>query len=301
MRLSYELFAITGGIKYMDAFEKAFLNAYLAGVFEDGKWGAFFIRASGRHWSADRQVETKYQHCCVNQVPRGFANTAESIMTMCGDDYYINLYLQSRIRFGNTTFRISAGYTDYGKVLITVRGAEVGSKLYLRIPEWSANTEVIVGETSIKAEHGKYVCVELTKTDMIVRVVFDMTPEVIDLKDRFNELDADDYHVRRWIDERNGLCDRSMMLKHPMSIVRCGPVMLARSKRFGSGDEMFSGETVSGKTCECSVQPIRHDRLLCGYRVEIRTEEKTYNYIMCDFASAGNRDSEDVKFFTIYV
>ena len=97
------------------------------------------------------------------------------------------------------------------------------------------------------------------------------------------------------------------MLSHPMAVIRRGPVMLARSKRLGptadgcSMEEMFSGVTVYGKHASCTAAVIRHDRLLVACRVKLTTAEGTHEYVMCDYASAANRDSEDPKFFTMYV
>ena len=97
------------------------------------------------------------------------------------------------------------------------------------------------------------------------------------------------------------------MLSHPMAVIRRGPVMLARSKRLGptadgcSQEELFSGVTVYGKNASCTAAVIRHDRLLVACRVKLTTAEGTHEYVMCDYASAANRDSEDPKFFSMYV
>jgi DUF1680 family protein len=126
MRLSLELFSITADTKYIKVVEKAFLNAFLAGIYEDGKWGAFFVRSSGRHFEAFRQCDTKYQHCCLNNAGRGFTNMAQSIVTECDGKYYINSYIQSQIQHGDTLIRIGKGYADNGSVAVTVRGMNPG-------------------------------------------------------------------------------------------------------------------------------------------------------------------------------
>ena len=131
--------------------------------------------------------------------------------------------------------------------------------------------------------------------------------EIIDFKgdtaSLFGALDGRDYHVNRWCDAGVGMCDRTQMMPHPMSVIRRGPVMLARSKRMGATEEeMFSGETVWGKERTVSVQPIRHDRFLSAVRVTVSCKlGKTYVYDMCDAASAANRDLEEVRFFTMYI
>ena len=207
------------------------------------------------------------------------------------------------------SIRVSGGYTDKGVVMLTVRGAEAGTKLQLRMPAWSASTEITVigGESRSSTARGGYETVILSGEDQVIRLRFDMTPEIIDFKgdtaSLFGALDGRDYHVNRWCDAGVGMCDRTQMMPHPMSVIRRGPVMLARSKRMGATEEeMFSGETVWGKERTVSVQPIRHDRFLSAVRLTVSCKlGKTYVYDMCDAASAANRDLEEVRFFTMYI
>ena len=78
--------------------------------------------------------------------------------------------------------------------------------------------------------------------------------------------------------------------------------MLAKSKRVGCTEaDMFSGETVFGKERTCTARTIRHDRLLTACRVKLTCGGKETEYVMCDYASAANRDLEDAWFFTMYV
>lgn len=305
MRLSHELFCLTGEVKYMEAFERAYLNAFLAGIYEDGRSGAFFVRSVGRHQTAEWQVETKYQHCCVNNVARGFVNAAESVVMESDEGYYINMYTPARVRFGGTTFRVGGKYVDNGTPVITVRGAEAGKKLFLRIPVWSKKTTItVVGEEVYEtAQAGTYFALTLSGKDQVVRIAFDMTPEVIDFAGEFcADLPAEDYHIQRWCDSRGGLCDRTVMTKQPISVIRRGPVMLARSKRNGcSEEEMFGGETVFGKERSVAAQTIYHNTMLTLCRVTITCPDKEYHYVMCDYASAANRDLDDPRFFTMYV
>ena len=109
-------------------------------------------------------------------------------------------------------------------------------------------------------------------------------------------------HRSRWVDSADGLCNVEQMLKQPKAVIRRGPVMLARSKRFGStSEEMFSSETVFGQERTCTAKVIRHDRLLTGCRVTLTYGGQAHELVMCDVASAANRDLEDVRFFSMYV
>lgn len=304
MRLSHELFLLTGEARYMEALEKAFLNAFLAGVYEDGRGGAFFVRAAGRHSDGDPQVETKYQHCCVNNAARGFVNAAESAVTECEDGYMINLWFQTRVKFNKTSFRVTAGYMDRGGASIIAREVPAGKRLYLRIPEWSRETVIARnGEETVVTAPGTYCCIDLPEGDSLTQLRFDMTPEVIDLTGVCcGNLPKNDYHAQRWADANNGLCDSGLLTTRPMSIIRRGPVMLARSKKLGCTEsEMFSGDTVHGKNAACAAQMILHSRMLTACRVTLKTEDGEKEYLMCDVASAANRALEDPKYFTMYV
>ena len=301
MRISHELFRLTGEARYMDAFERAFLNAFLAGIYEDGKGCAFFVRSAGRH-AMERQVGTKYQHCCLNNVPRGFVNAAESAVTADAEGYYINMYMPVRVRFGKTSFRVSDGYTASGRVSITVRGAKAGDKLRLRVPAWSKVTEIIVGDDTIEAKAGEYAVATLNEGDTIVIMQFDMTPEVIDFAGEFKDLPYEDYHIRRWCYSTTDLVGRQHMCKHPMSVIRRGPVMLARSKRvLCTEEEMFNGETVWGKNAVCTAEVLKHEWMLVACRVTLKYDGKEYVCNMCDIGSAANRDLEDPNYFNMLI
>lgn len=304
MRLSYELFIITGKARYAGAFERAFLNAFLAGVYENGKDGAFFVRSSGRHWLSGVQCDTKYQHCCVNNVPRGFANAAELAVTESDGDYYVNCYYPTTVRLDGASFRIASGYTDNGLVPITVRGLNPGTKVYLRAPEWSKVTTATVmrsGE-SVSIAPGSYAAVTVDAEQTVIKVEFDMTARVIAFGGEFRDLPDTDYHVQRWVDPRDGVCDRGAMVKAPMCTVQRGPVVLARSKKIGSCEaDMFSGKTVYGKDVECSAQVIRGNNLMVHCRVTLAGEGIAESYLVCDFASAANLDTFDGRYFTVFI
>ncbi len=305
MRLCHELFLITGSAKYIECFESAFLNAFLAGVYPDEGWGAFFIRSSGRHWTPYHQCDGKYQHCCVNNVPRGFANAAETLITESDGAYYINSYIPTTVHLGDVMFHIDTGYITNGDVSITVRGLKPGTKVYLRAPAWSESSKAILyhegGETELSC--GAYTPVTINKKQSVIRMLFDMKPRILSFEHEFKELDKTDYHVHRWIDPSNGMCDKELMLKAPMCTLRRGPLILARSKKIGSREEdMFSGETVFGKRAECTAEGMFCPGLLTLNTVTIKTDEGTKTYTMCDYASAANSNIiESAHYFTIFI
>ncbi len=303
MRLCHELYRLTGEMKYMSSFEKAFVNAYIAGVYADGKSGAFFVRGAGRHWTAVPQCETKYQHCCLDNAGRGFTNAAESCVMKNDKGYYINMFIQSQTNFGETEIKVHDGYFGWGWVGISVRNPEKGKKLYLRIPEWSKNTKIRVGVgEEVEIPCGEYYELELNEDTTIMKIRFDMWVEVIERK--WEEIPEGDYHLVRWIDNPVGVCNRDSMLKCSKVVLRRGPVILARTKKFGAKEEdMFSLDTLYGKniTSTSAFYVVNNSGNLSVLRVKIVADEKEYEYLMCDYASAANFDSMDPKYFSIYL
>ncbi len=305
MRLCHELFLITGKIKYIEHFESAFLNAFLAGVYPSEGWGAFFVRSHGRHWSSECQCDGKYQHCCVNNIPRGFVNAAETVITESNGDYYINTYIPTTVTLGGVTFHIGAGYLNSGVCAITVRGLRQGSKVYLRAPEWSKKTLATLYHEGGEVElvRGDYTPITITKENSVIRLSFDMTPHILAFEREFPKLEPDDYHVYRWSDMRGGRCNKELMLKAPMCTLRRGPLILARSKVIGScEEEMFSGDSVFGKEIECSATDIFQPGLIALVRVTLRSEGEEKSFLMCDLASAQNSSVIDTaRYFSIFI
>ena len=305
IRLCYELFCLTGDACYAESFEKSYVNSLIAGVTQDGRGSVFFLRSSGRHWHGDAHCQTRYQHCCLNNLPRGFINAAEMSVTESDEGYFINLYTMTTVRFGDTLIRVGDNYFSSGRVTITVRNLEKGKKLYLRVPDWSENMtvrayDVTYHQSELEHKNG-YVAVDVSG-DTTVWLQFDMTPRVIDFAGKWRVLPDDEYHVRRWSDDDNGICNRAQMVKHPMAHIYRGAILLARSKRIGSKQEdMFNGETVYGKERTCEALRLQNDRKLAYCRIKLTCDSKVREFEMCDYPSAANIPLEDPWYFNVFI
>jgi len=304
MRLCYELFCLTGEARYMADFENAFLNAFLAGMYADGRSGAFFVRSSGRQWDAEPQVETKYQHCCLNNLPRGFCNMAEAVIMRGGDACYVNSYIPARAVFGKTDLKIGGGYLENGRVALTVRGVVGKLKLMLRVPEWSNTSEIRIGDTVYPAKAGEYTAVELPEGDSVVYLRFDMTPRICEFAGTVTELPESDYHISRWTDKGHDLCGRDCMIQKPMCVLRRGALLYARTKRLGaSEEELFGGKTLWGRSTVCTTENLsRRAGMLSACRVRFAPESgEAFEYLMCDYASAANVSLNDPRYFSVFI
>ena len=299
MKLCFELYLVTGKSKYMDSYENAYFNAFLAGIYADGKSGAFMVRSHGMHQFATPDVETKYQNCCLANIPRGIINSALSMVSENEDGYFVNVYGQSTIYFGNTLIRISTGYLTDGKLHVTVKNPEK-KKLYLRIPSWAENTKVKVNGVESIAE-GEYFAVDLNG-NTVAFITFDVTPKIIEMPEGLRQFEAGNRHINRWLEFGNGYMTEGDILKHPVCAVKKGVVLMARSKKAGySGEEITTYNITSKADCKCEAVNIRHDGFMCLCRVKVTKGSEIYNYIMCDYASASDFYVLDNKYFTIYL
>ena len=185
---------------------------------------------------------------------------------------------------------------------VTVRNPGWGKKLFLYIPSWSKQTEIYVcGEKSTVTQCGEYYGINLDG-DTRIRIVFDMSCEIVDMPAILKEFEPANRHVIRWIDPDNGICNRDLLLNTPKSYIRRGALVLARSKKIGnSEEEMFSDETVFGKNAVCTAVSIRHDLTLCLCRVKIVDGQKEKEFLMCDYASSSNSAHLDSRYFSVFV
>ena len=163
MRMCCELFKLTGKAGYLDTFEYTFFNAFLAGITRDGKWGMRAVRSSGHHMTAPEQAKMHYNHCCVNNMPRGLMNVVECSVMLAGDcGLLMNLYLPLRGRFslpdGNRAdLEVSGDYFADGNALITLENLRPLT-LRLRIPAWSKTLRARVNggeEQTLTGEWGE--------------------------------------------------------------------------------------------------------------------------------------------------
>ena len=126
IRLSYDLFLITGDDKYLDYMEFAYFNAFLAGVYRDGSWAAFSIRAATRH-EPNFQCNCAYNHCCVNNVPRTFMDMASATVVRDQDGVFqVNFYQDATATLDGVTFKIRGNYPVGNIVTVTVSVPQAG-------------------------------------------------------------------------------------------------------------------------------------------------------------------------------
>jgi len=296
MRLCHELFCITGKAKYMDTFEMAFYNPFMASAFKDGKWGARAARASGRHLVAKLQARFVYNHCCVNNMPRGFMNMAESCIMTDGEAVVINFYSPCEVCIDGVKVICDGDYIADGKAEITVdfRDSDI-RKIRMRIPSYSTVNKITAEGVTYTPERGFFTLD--AKSDKVkilaefddsteVRLISPVPEKAFDWKaSRFDEWDSD------------GNVDSVLYLSAPRYIIRKGVSLLCRTKLIGNTEEEMFSSPITADNLTCTAERIEKPNVNTAYTLTFSDGSRAD---ACDYASGTNIMSDDKRLFSIY-
>ncbi len=306
IRLCSELFKVTGKAKYLDSIELAYYNSLLASACKDGKWGARAVCTAGVHTYAQGQANMKYSHCCVNNMPRGLLNAAESALFSDKEGLIIALYhpFEAKIKIGETKAKVKAT-GDYladssANISVSFDGAPVPVKL--RIPAWSKTARITVNGKAYNGEGGFFtVCEKECVLD--IKAEFDNTPYIEEWKKPVKRHEASDWEYARLSgpSQYDRIIGR-ILVDEPRCVIRKGAVLLCRSKLIGNtGEEMFDGVfKADGKTKVTLEKRETKSEVILSYKARFEKCGKVYETPVCDYASAGNIISEENELFSVF-
>lgn len=273
IRLNLDLFMITGEDRYLDAMEMAYFNAFLAGVFRDGTWGAFAVRDAVRH-EHDRQCGYAYNHCCVNNMPRTFMDMAESTVTVDTDGvYHVNFYQDAKVVLDGVAFDISGNYPVDNVVTVKVSRPV---KLRFRKPGWCNRL------------------MESTVSSGVYRLSFDMSPRLVHRKLPPIPDNRKGWHFARYCcgcKYNNDPLSTRFRSDFAATLMR-GPLLLAKSTRVGAGlGELLDARTLNGKDCSVIMSPTDSQETWGAWDVRFVDNSDGRELLhtrACDYQSAGD-------------
>ncbi len=175
MKLCDQLLRLTGDVKYADELEKNLYNGLLGAMMPDGRWWAYFSGLMGVRVPSYVQHADVGLSCCVVNGPRALMLTPFWAYMHGSDGPVINLYAPSSAQVGNVKIEITGDYpvSDHATICVTPDHPHAFT-LSLRIPSWSARTDLRVNGNRIPAASG-YVKIRRTwhRGDR-VEIAFDM-------------------------------------------------------------------------------------------------------------------------------
>ena len=316
MRITYELFLITGDVKYMDKFELAASTPLVASAYKNGRWGARALRGQGRHLTATVQAKFTRNHCCVNNMPRGIMNLIEAGIMSDGDSVCINLYnaLDARIGTskGEVVVHIDGEYLSDCRANITLTFSGETVPVSLRVPAWSAEGTVTVGERTYTVTPGYFTFLPEEKC-VRVTVAFDDTVRVVPIVSDPERGDLP-WKRERWISPSTApMVDGALRIEyisalpeHFLSGKACllvrGASLLCRSKLIGNTEEEMFGERqlTPDYKCTCVERIYTPHDVSTELLLTFSDGERELHYRVADYATATNIMSEDKRLFSIY-
>ncbi|MFH0756937.1 MAG: beta-L-arabinofuranosidase domain-containing protein [Bacteroidota bacterium] len=216
MKLCYEIYRLTGELRWMEEIEKSTYNNLLGSLMPDG---SRFSKYSGLQGFRDHdgfQCDMEI-NCCMANGPRGLFLLPDAAVTRNGKNIYMNLYNPSEAQLvleDGTAVKLhcTGNYPESGHIEIQIRtSVESDLKLYLRIPGWSNDTKISINGSSTEGviEPGTYHAIERRwQSGDMIRIELDMRGRLIERKEGIRTFHA----------------------------LATGPIVLARDSRFGDLD-----------------------------------------------------------------
>lgn len=301
IRLNLDLYLITGKTMYLDAMERCYFNAFLAGVYRSGQWSAFAVRGHARH-SYSRQCGYAYNHCCVNNVPRTFMDMASATLTADRDGVvHVNFYQDAEAELDGVKISISGGYPVQNRVSVRVRSVKP-TKVAFRHPDWCP--QLWMNERGSKG--ADWVIQEVPAGETVFTLVFDMPARIVDRplpRDREGE-QQNGWFRRRYEVDADGRGDIAKRFRvEPAALLMRGPLLLAKAKRLGTKtDVIFNPFSVNLKGYAVTLSPRVAEGVWGAWdAVFTKPGETPICVPVCDYQSAGDAPlPKDADAFSIW-
>jgi uncharacterized protein len=282
IKLSHQLFRLTGQVKYADAIEQSYYNALLGSMTKNGGDWSKYTPLNGQRKHGSEQCGMG-MNCCVASGPRALFLLPSSVISRHSKGIALNYFVSGLYK--TTTPKKQAltieQMTDYplsGKVRLKLSLAKSEDMtIFVRIPAWSkSNTLQSVGKQTMAARNGEYMVLQgIWKNGDIVNLELDMKPTIL----RPSE-SPDFFAIQR------------------------GPLVFARDTRLaGPGvDEFIEPVLNENGDLEMETQiPQTNDFWVLGkakFKVESYLENAPapLSLELCDYASAGSTYGADSRF-----
>ena len=293
MRLCRYLNEATGDAKYLDAWEAAFLNAFLAGVYRGGEWGAHDVRSHGRrHLQGIYEVKMTYHFCCIDNAPRAFCDWADRQIVAAPDGaLVVNFYTDCSFAGEGCSVEVSGNYPVGDVARVAVRSASP-RKVRLRVPGWCVGGMTVDGAAAVPA--AGYAEASVGPGERVFVIGFDMSPRV----ERSSALTV-----------RPGECKMDMELfgmtwhnpemagfarSKPGVRVLKGPLVLAKARSVGCDDHAcFTDVEGLDASWRVSLAPVRNGSVWGAWKMTLESPDGGTRRTLgvCDYATAADYDN----------
>lgn len=140
LKLTRELYKLTGKSKYADYYENTFINAILSSQNpETGMTTYFQPMATGFFKVYSSAYENFW--CCTGSGMENFSKLGDSIYYKADDSIYITQFVSSSVNWAEKGLKITQN-VSLPSVKFTVNGSE-NADIILRVPDWCADSPIV--------------------------------------------------------------------------------------------------------------------------------------------------------------
>ncbi|WP_294749932.1 beta-L-arabinofuranosidase domain-containing protein [uncultured Ruminococcus sp.] len=138
LKLSRELFRITGDSKYMDFYENTYYNSILSSQNPETGMTTYFQPMATGYFKV---YSSEFDHfwCCTGSGMESFTKLGDTLYMHSDDTLYVNMYQSSVLNWADRNMKItqesSIPESDTAKFTINGSGA---AEFRFRIPDWTA-------------------------------------------------------------------------------------------------------------------------------------------------------------------
>lgn len=172
LKLTRELYRITGDKKYADYYENTFINAIMASVNAETGMTTYFQPMATGYFKVycNPDLEKNYFWCCTGTGLENFTKLGDSFYYYTGDKLIVNQYTSSDVTWKdkNVTLKQETTIPDTDKATFTVELLDGKTStefdLRLRVPDWAMSdpTVTVNGKAEETAVSNGYISLNRT-------------------------------------------------------------------------------------------------------------------------------------------
>ncbi|MBO6053434.1 MAG: glycoside hydrolase family 127 protein [Clostridia bacterium] len=178
--LAARVAGLTADGKLFDHLERSHYNAILGSWSPTGRWSTYNTPMDGEKCANTHSINfqcrpgSPFLNCCSVNAPRGVGQCAEWMFTEQDGALVLSFYESLEADFGGTHIGVDSAYPAPGEIRIRLSGES--RPFAVRIPGWSKNTRVRIGDKRAAPEPGTLFRVDGWEDGTEIFVDFDFTP-----------------------------------------------------------------------------------------------------------------------------
>ncbi len=150
LKLTRELFKITGDCKYADYYENTFINAILSSQNPESGMTTYFQPMATGFFKV-YSSETEHFWCCTGSGMENFSKLDDSIYYKDDSSIYVIRYTSSKVNWTEKELTVTQK-TELPNVTLIVNGSATAD-IVLRVPDWcKGKWSVLINDVSYKAK-----------------------------------------------------------------------------------------------------------------------------------------------------